>query len=321
MSADDQLNHAASINRKAALASVTVALILAAAKSWAVVRTESIAMLGSLTDTGLDLVASLVTLFAVRLAAKPADHDHRFGHGKAEALAALFQVSLISVAALMIIIRSAQRFGGGDAPADFEYGIGVSILAIILTIMLVSYQARAIRASGSLAISADSLHYRSDLLLNGSVIVALVLEAVLHLRGADALFGIGIGLWLGINAWRTAMHAIDQLMDKEWPLEKRERFLAVAEQHPALQGIHDLRTRTSGSHDIAQFHIWLDANLSLTQTHHIMDEITETLHQSFPGLELIIHPDPTNGTEPRAQPDARTLLKQEAQNGKKGASA
>lgn len=321
MSTDDQRNHAASLNRKAALASAAVALILAVTKSWAVVRTESIAMLGSLTDTGLDLVASLVTLFAVRLAAKPADHDHRFGHGKAEALAALFQVSLISVAALMIIIRSAKRFGGGNAPADFEYGIGVSILALILTILLVNYQARAIRVSGSIVISADSLHYRSDLLLNGSVILALVLEAVLHLRGADALFGIGIGLWLGINAWRTAMHAIDQLMDKEWPLEKRERFLALAGQHPALRGIHDLRTRTSGSHDIAQFHIWLDANLSLTQTHHIMDEISRTLHESFPALELIIHPDPTDGTESHSQPDARTLLTQEAQHSQKGVPA
>jgi ferrous-iron efflux pump FieF len=315
MSADDHLTQAGRINRRAAMASVAIALILAAAKSWAVLRTESIAMLGSLTDTGLDLIASLVTLFAVRVAARPADHDHRFGHGKAEALAALFQVSLISVAAVGIIIRSAERFGGGDAPADIEYGIGVSALAIVLTLLLVGYQNRAIRATGSVAISADSLHYRGDLILNIAVILALVLDVGLQLRGADALFGIGIGVWLGYNGWQTAMHAIDQLMDKEWPLEKRQRFLEVAERHPALKGIHDLRTRTSGSHDMAQFHVWLDANLTLAQTHVIMDEITDTLHESFPKLELIIHPDPADASGTFTVPDTRSLMEAEVRAG------
>ncbi|MCW2363700.1 MULTISPECIES: cation diffusion facilitator family transporter [Sphingobium] len=311
---EDHLATTGAINRKAALASVAVALILAAAKSWAVLRTESIAMLGSLADTGLDLVASLVTLFAVRLAARPADYDHRFGHGKAEALAALFQVSLISVAAVLIILRSVERFGSAGTPTAIEYGIGVSILAIVLTILLVSYQARAIRATGSVAISADSLHYRSDLLLNGSVILALVLETALHLRGADALFGLGIGLWLALNAGRTAMHAIGELMDKEWPLEKRQRFLDIAERHPALHGIHDLRTRSSGSHDIAQFHIWLDPHMSLKQAHDVMEDITRDLTADFPGLELIIHPDPADQPESDllTQQDARTVLVNEA---------
>lgn len=312
---DDQLAVVGAVNRKAALASVAVAIILATAKSWAVLRTESIALLGSLADTGLDLVASLVTLFAVRLAARPADYDHRFGHGKAEALAALFQVSLISVAAVLIIVRSIERFGSAGAPVDIEYGVGVSILAIVLTIALVSYQARAIRATGSVAISADSLHYRGDLLLNGSVILALVLEAVLRLRGADALFGLAIGLWLGINAWRTAMTAINQLMDKEWPLEKRQRFLDIAERHPALQGIHDLRTRTSGSRDIAQFHIWLDPQLPLKEAHDVMEDITRDLNAHFPGLELIIHPDPADqpeGGDTLAQQEARIVLADEA---------
>lgn len=295
------------LNRKAALASVSVALILAGLKAYAVWRTGSIAMLGSLADTGLDLVASLVTLFAVRVAAVPADREHRFGHGKAEALAALFQVALISVAALTIIVRSADRFGGDAAPADIEYGVGVSIFAMLLTIALVAYQARIIRATGSVAISADNLHYRSDLMLNASVIAALLLEALLQLRGADALFGVAIGLWLAFSAWRTAMHAVDQLMDKEWPAEKRAQFLAVAARHPALEGIHDLRTRTSGSQDFVQFHIWVDPEMTIAQAHHVMDEVEAALHAEFPTLEILIHPDPVghvdHGDALAAQPE------------------
>lgn len=308
---DSQLAASGALNRRAAIASVCVALILAALKSYAVWRTGSIAMLGSLADTGLDLVASLVTLVAVRVAAQPADHQHRFGHGKAEALAALFQVSLISVAALGIFVRSAQRFSGGSEPAAVEYGIGVSIIAIALTLALIGYQARVIRATGSVAINADSLHYRSDLALNASVIAALLLETLLHLHGADAFFGLAIGVWLALSAWRTATHAIDQLMDKEWPLEKRERFLAAAAGHPGLKGLHDLRTRSSGVHDFAQFHIWVDPAMTVAQAHDVMEALEARLHAAFPGVELLIHTDPegqVDSDDPIAERDAHQVL-------------
>ncbi|OJY69823.1 MAG: divalent metal cation transporter FieF [Sphingobium sp. 66-54] len=292
----DRLALAGTLNRRAAIASVCVALILSALKSYAVWRTGSIAMLGSLADTGLDLVASLVTLVAVRVAAHPADHHHRFGHGKAEALAALFQVSLISVAALGIIVRSAQRVSDGSEPTAIEYGVGVSLVAMVLTVVLVAYQARIVRLTGSVAINADNLHYRSDLALNASVIAALLLESLLHLHGADALFGLAIGVWLMLSAWRTATHAIGQLMDKEWPLEKRERFLAAAAGHPGrdpgFRGIHDLRTRSSGAHDFAQFHIWVDPAMTVAQAHTVMEALEARLHAAFPGVELLIHTDP-----------------------------
>ncbi len=300
------------LTSRAALASAGVAVILFALKALAVWQTESIAMLGSLADTGLDLIASLVTLFAVRVAAQPADHDHRFGHGKAEALAALFQVGLIGVAAAGIIIRSVSRYGGSvEAPGAAEYGIGVSVFAIALTLVLVAYQGRVIRATGSVAIRADSLHYRSDLALNCAVILALVLEVYLHWHGADAIFGLGIGLWLAWGAWRTASHAVDQLMDREWPLEKVERFLDVASRHPELKGIHDLRTRTSGAHDFVQFHMWVDPRMTVAQAHDVMDEIEGKLMAEFPGVEILIHTDPdghVDSDHPIAERDAQALV-------------
>lgn len=286
------LAESGALNRRAAMASVGVALILAGLKTWAVWETGSIAMLGSLADTGLDLVASLVTLIAVHVAAQPADHEHRFGHGKAEALAALFQVSLISIAALLIIARSAERLGGGGAPTSIETGIGVSIFAMALTFALLAYQAAIIRRTGSMAIGADNLHYKSDLVLNLSVIAALLIEALLRIGGADALFGIAIGLWLAWGAWRTATHAIDQLMDKEWPLEKRERFLEIAARQPELKGIHDLRTRTSGAQDFVQFHVWVDPELTIAQAHHVTEAVEARLAKDFPGVEILIHLDP-----------------------------
>lgn len=299
---------------RAALASVAVALILGILKGFAAWTTQSIAMLGSLADTGLDLVASLVTLLAVHIAARPPDYDHRFGHGKAEALAALFQMVLVSVAALGIVIRSVEQFGGGGALAAPEYGIAVSLFAILLTIALVAYQARIIRQTGSIAISADNLHYRSDLFLNGAVILALVLEAWAGISGADAAFGIVIGGWLGWTAWRTAAHAIDQLMDKEWPIAKRERFLALVAHDPRLHGVHDLRTRTSGNRDFVQFHLWMDPAMTIATAHLVMEDVEAMLRREFPGTEIIIHPDPTghiDGGSPLAAEDAREVIAEE----------
>ena len=279
-------------NLRAALASVGVALSLLMLKAYAAWITGSVAMLGSLADTGLDLVASLGTLWGVHVASAPPDRQHRFGHGKAEAIAALFQVVLIAVSAIGIAARAISRLLSGETTANAEYGIGVSIVALVLTLGLLSYQRRVIARTGSIAIRADNVHYQSDLLLNGSVIAALVLDQHAGLAGADPLFGIGIAAWLLWGAWRASSAAIDQLMDKEWPEEKRRAFIAIASQHPELKGIHDLRTRTSGSHDFVQFHVWVDPRMTVAEAHRVMDEVEARLAVAFPGTEILIHPDP-----------------------------
>ncbi|HEY0626492.1 MAG TPA: cation diffusion facilitator family transporter [Allosphingosinicella sp.] len=281
-----------SLTARAAIASVSVALFLLLLKAYASWTTGSVAMLGSLADTSLDVLASLVTLYGVRLAATPADTDHRFGHGKAEALAALFQVGIIAVSAAAIGWRAVDRLMNGEATAHAEYGIGVSIVAIFTTFGLLYYQRRVIARTGSVAIEADHVHYQTDLLLNLSVIAALVLDQYLGLTGADPVFGVGIALWLAFGAWRASSRAIDQLMDREWPDEKRQRFLAVAARHPELKGIHDLRTRSSGSRDFVQFHVWVDPDMTVAEAHRVMDEVEHKLEHEFPGCEILIHVDP-----------------------------
>jgi ferrous-iron efflux pump FieF len=299
-------NHG-TLTSRAAMASVSVALFLLLLKVYAATETGSVAMLGSLADTALDLVASLVTLVSVRYAAMPADDDHRFGHGKAEALSALFQVALIAVSALAIGWRAIQRLSQGAVTEKPEYGIGVSLIAIAATLALLAYQRMVVRKTGSVAIHADHVHYQSDLLLNVAVILAILLETILNLAGADAAFGILIALWLIWGAWRAATQAIDQLLDKEWPEEKRQKFLAVAQSHPELKGIHDLRTRSSGMHDFCQFHVWVDPDMTVLEAHRVMDEVEEALMREFPGVEVLIHPDPEGHHDERGYVPSETL--------------
>lgn len=306
------------LNSRAALASVAVALFLCVLKGYALWHTGSITIMGSLADTGLDLIASLVTLLGVHLSAQPADVHHRFGHGKAEALAALFQVSLISIAAVTIIVRSIERMQGGTAPAAAETGIAVSLIAMGATLLLLWYQQRVLRQTGSVAIRADNMHYQSDLLLNGAVIAALVLELKIGVRGADAVLGIAIGIWLGWGAWRSSVQAINQLMDREWPVERRARFLEIASRHPELHGIHDMRTRTSGAQDFVQFHMWVDPAMTVAEAHRVMDEVEAKLRAQFPGVDILIHPDPDGHVDrydPLAAVDAQTLVDEQRGEG------
>lgn len=281
------------LTSRAALASMTMALTLLGLKIYAVLQTGSVAMLGSLADTGLDVLASLVTLFGVRFAAQPADDNHSFGHGKAEALVAMFQVFVITLSGLGIgweaIHRLASRAHLTENP---EFGIGVSVIAIILTGALVLYQQYVVRRTGSVAIHADHVHYQADLMINVAVILALVLDHYAGWHGADAVFGVLIAAWLLYGAYGASQAAVHQLMDHEWPEEERAAFIKVAEQHPELRGIHDLRTRSSGIRSFVQFHVWVDGNMTVAEAHRVMDEVEAQLMAEYPNTEVLIHPDP-----------------------------
>jgi ferrous-iron efflux pump FieF len=284
---------------------VALSLVLLVAKIWAAYRTGSTAMLGSLADTALDVISSLTTLLGVRIAAMPADLDHRFGHGKAEALVSLAQVVMITVSAIGIGWRAIDRLINGAETQAMSDGIAVSLLAILFTFALLWYQARVIERTGSVAIKTDNIHYKSDLFLNMTVVVALVLEQALHIRGADAVIGMAIALWLLWGAWRASHEAVNQLMDREWPEEERQEFLEAATRYSELRGLHDLRTRKSGTLRFVQFHVWVPAHWTVQEAHDRLDRVEEELQDRFPGTEILIHVDP------EGQTDRETLLSQE----------
>jgi len=281
-----------SLTRSAAFASISVATLLVVLKAWAAWSTGSTAMLGSLADTFLDLIASFATLAGVWVAAQPDDKNHRFGHGKAEALAALFQVVLIAISALSLAFRAVTQLIAGTRPEAAGDGIMVSGIALAATVVLLAWQRHVISKTGSLAIKTDNVHYQSDLLLNLAVIAALALDQYAGIAGADPFFGLIIAGWLGWGAWSASQAAMNQLMDHEWPEEKKDRFLSVLARHPELRGVHDLRTRTSGNRDFVQFHVWVDGNMSVAEAHDVMDEIEAKLLAEFPDVEMLIHPDP-----------------------------
>lgn len=185
-----------------------------------------------------------------------------------------------------------------------ESGIAVSLFAIVLTFALLWYQRRVIARTGSIAIKTDNIHYKSDLMVNGAVIVALLLDQALHVSGADELFGIGIALWLMWGAFRASGEAIHQLMDREWPEEERQQFLDAAAQFEELRGLHDLRTRKSGTLRFVQFHVWVPADWTVQEAHDRLDDAEEKLQQRFPDTEILIHVDP------EGQVDRETLLPQ-----------
>ncbi len=300
-----------SLNKSAAFASITMAASLMVIKSWAAWATGSTAMMGSQADTGLDLISSMATLAGVWIAGQPADRNHRFGHGKAEALSAMFQAVLIAFSALGLGVHAIAQFFTAARTQEAHTGIAVSAIAIAGTLALLAWQRHVIRRTGSIAIATDHVHYQADLLVNVAVILALVLDQFAGLAHADPLFGLGIACWLGWGAWQASQQATLQLMDHEWPIEKKAHFIEVLGRHPELRGVHDLRTRTSGNRDFAQFHVWVDGNMSVRNAHRVMDELEAKIAAEFPEVEVIIHPDP-EGHVDEGDLDARVDLAQEA---------
>jgi ferrous-iron efflux pump FieF len=288
------------LRRWATYASVAVALLLITAKFAAWLETGSVALLSSLIDSLLDAVASIVNLLAVRHALTPADREHRFGHGKAEPLAVLGQSAFITGSALLLLAEAVRRLIQPAAIENPSAGIAVMGFSIAVTIALVLFQRHVVRRTGSIAITADELHYRSDLILNSSVIAALVLGGIFGLRILDPLFGAAIGLWIIYSAARLARLSLVQLMDRELPDDERERIREIALSHPEVAAAHDLRTRSAGPTAFIQIHIEMDGDMSLVRAHEISDQVEARLRAAYPHAEIIIHQDPEGVEEPRS---------------------
>jgi len=284
--------HAPMLMRAATWVAVASAVLLVAVKAAAYFQTHSVALLSSLADSALDILASGVNMIAVRQALVPADAQHRFGHGKAEPLSGLSQAAFVAGSAVLLGVEAASRFRAATPVVDGSLGIAVMVFSIIVTILLVTFQKYVVRKTGSLAITADSLHYTGDVLLNLSVITALVLTTRFEMAWADAAFGMGIAIFLLVNAVRIATSSVSALMDRELPEPERRKIIETARSHPAVRGVHELRTRSSGLHQFIQMHIVLDKTLTLMEAHRISDEVETAVQSRFPAADVIIHQDP-----------------------------
>ena len=285
--------------RLATRASVAVASLLIVTKAIAWWLSGSISMLAGLTDSLLDGVTSFLNLLAVHYALRPADDDHRYGHGKAESLAGMAQALFIGVSAVLIAFQAVERLQHPEPVGAPWIGIGVIIFSLVMTVGLLVLQHRVVKATGSNAVRADSLHYRSDLMLNGSILVALVLASV-GFPQLDAWFGLGIAVYILWSAYQIARESFSVLMDEELPSDVSDNMLTLACNVPGVLGAHDLRTRISGNVWFVQLHLELPGELTLSQAHSISDSAAQAIAEVYPQAEVLVHADPQEVVKPRA---------------------
>ena len=284
--------------RRATNLAVAAAALMIVGKLGAWLATDSVSILSSLADSVMDVLASLINLFAVRQALQPPDREHRFGHGKAEPLAGLGQALFISASAIFLIVEAVGRILEPEPIARAPVGIGVMVFATIVTTALVTYQRRVVRLTGSTAIRADALHYASDILMNIGVIAALALAMTVGWGLADPIIALVIAAVIIHAAVRVARSAIQQLMDREFPEQDRERIRQIVLEHPDVRNCHDLRTRRSGIDSFIQVHVEMDSSLTLLRAHEISDDVEARIRKVFPHAEVLIHADPEGIEEP-----------------------
>jgi ferrous-iron efflux pump FieF len=289
----------AGLMRLATYASFTVACVLIFVKVGAWLMTDSISLLSSLVDSLLDVGASVITLIAVGHALQPADEEHRFGHGKAEALAGLAQAAFIAGSGAFLLLESVDRFIHPQNIINSDVGISAMIFSILLTLALVLFQTYVVKQTGSIAIKADSLHYRVDILVNVAVILSLLISTNLKWDFADPVFAIFIVLYMSVGAWKIFGQSLDVLMDKEFPDEERKRIKDIAESHEQVLNVHDMRTRSSGAASFIQFHAEMPKEISLADAHEVADEVMYLIEEAFPNTEVLIHQDPEGVDERR----------------------
>ena len=290
---------AGKLMRTAAIVSVAVAGVLIATKFAAWILTDSVSLLSSLIDSFLDAAASLVNLIAIHHALQPADREHRFGHGKAEPLASLIQAAFICGSAGFLLIEAGKRLAHPQNVSNTDIGYAVMVFSIVVTIALVAFQRYVVKKSGSIAIDADSLHYKTDVLINLGVMFSLFLSSYLGWIYADPIIAILIAGYIVKGAWGIGTMALAILMDRELDDDERQKIRKIVMAHEEVKGLHDLRTRSSGINVFIQFHLELDGDMPLKDAHEISEAVESELMEAYPNAEVIIHEDPEGIEEAR----------------------
>ncbi|KJY82660.1 ferrous iron transporter [Vibrio galatheae] len=275
----------------AAWTATIVATLLLVVKVGAWWVTGSVSLLASLIDSMLDIAASLVNLVVVRYSLQPADREHTFGHGKAESLAALAQAMFISGSAVFLILNGIDRFFRPHELQSPEYGVYVSLFAMLVTFALVRFQKHVVKKTGSQAIAADSLHYQSDLYMNAAIMLALGLSWF-GVTQADSVFAVLIGIYILYSAVKMVQEAVQTLLDRKLPDKELRAIRECCLQTEGVLGVHQLRTRMSGPTRFIQLHLELEDKITLIEAHRISDEVEDKLLELFPHSDVLIHQDP-----------------------------
>lgn len=278
--------------KRATTASVSVAVTLIILKTYGYMESGSVAIFGTLLDSVMDSLSSIIIFAAVRFSMVPADDDHRFGHGKAEAIAGLLQAFVITATSILLLYEVVDKIKNPAMIAKTELGIGIIVASIVLTVMLVLYQRYVAKKTKSIAIEADGMHYTGDILLNLGVAISLVLGGYFNMIYADPFFGAIACLYLLHSAWEVFKASTDVLMDREMEDDEKEKIISIINSHERVIGIHELRTRYSGLNIFIQFHMELEKGISLYDAHEISDQVEDKIMAEYPTAEVFIHADP-----------------------------
>lgn len=300
----------AALTRRVTLMSVATAAILVSIKLAAWFASGSIALLASMADSGLDLVASLVTFFAVRYAAEPPDAEHRFGHGKAEAFASLVQGGLVFASAALIAREAIGDVLDPHPLRQEGWAVAVMVVSTALTIMLLRAQTLVLRQTSSVAVSGDRAHYASDLASNIIALLGIAASAWLGVNGLDAVAALLVAallLWGAVGVFREAS---SQLMDQELSDEARAEIVALTIADGRLANVHQLRTRASGPYIHMQMHVDLDPDITLEAAHQAIVAAETRILKAFPAADILIHADPHGRAEPHGGAFAETAHSQ-----------
>ena len=295
----EALAPAGTLMRRAALASLCVSILLVSIKAFAYFDTGSVSMLAALADSALDLFTATLNMVAIHSALMPADEEHRFGHGKAEPLAGLAQGAFIAGSALFLVIQGINRLIAPQPVENVPTALVVMIVSIAGAGGLVLYQRFVVRRTHSIAVSADSTHYATDLVTNIGVVLAILLVSAFGWQRADPIVALCVAALMLGGAWHVFRQSYDQLMDRELPDVDRERIKAVVMRHAEVRNLHDLRTRAAGVATFIQLHIELDPAMSLMRAHEVSDLVELDLLHEFPRAEVIIHQDPAGVEMPQ----------------------
>ncbi len=300
----------AALTRRVTLMSVATAAILVSIKMAAWLASGSTALLASMADSGLDLVASLVTFFAVRYAAEPPDAEHRFGHGKAEAFASLVQGGLVFASAALIAREAVGDFLAPHPLRQEGWAVAVMAVSTVLTVMLLRAQTLVLRQTSSVAVSGDRAHYASDLASNIIALIGIAASAWLGVNGLDAAAAMVVAallLWGAVGVFREAS---SQLMDQELSDEARAKIVALTVADGRLANVHQLRTRASGPYIHMQMHVDLDPDITLEAAHQAIVAAETRILKAFPAADILIHADPHGRAEPHGGAFAETAHSQ-----------
>lgn len=273
--------------------SVAVACILLTLKLVAYIKTSSVSMLSSLVDSSLDALSSGINMYAVYLSLQPPDEQHRFGHGKAEAIAGLFQAAFIFGSGIFLLIESFSRLFSPHSVTDVDIGIYTMMVSLSATIMLIAFQRYVVRRTASVAIAGDMAHYTGDIIMNIGVIISLSIYKYTDFGYIDSVFSFGVAVYLICNAWQIGKSSIELLMDHELPEEIRQNIIKVAMSDERVKGIHAIKTRSAGTRCFIQLDLELDPFITLIKAHEISDCVEKKLKETYGNADILIHQDPT----------------------------